>query len=178
MVTIPFLKKRIVRPTAADLELLLSTNDVEPPKQLEEMDAETQRQLAELNTGSVALVYEKTEGGGQGENTLRINLVGWKGKASIRAYVPKNERVHYLRLIGADTSKFEVNKFQVKRDEEERQKAAAEGARKADAHMESEIGAFKEKEEEKKEDTEVNAEADNGADWIPSPKIIMPPWDS
>ena len=46
------------------------------------------------------------------EKTLRINLVGWKGKASIRAYVPKNERVHYLRLIGADTSKFEVNKFQ------------------------------------------------------------------
>ena len=39
--------------------------------------------------------------------------MGWKGKASIRAYVPKNERVHYLRLIGADTSKFEVNKFQV-----------------------------------------------------------------
>ena len=40
--------------------------------------------------------------------------MGWKGKASIRAYVPKNERVHYLRLIGADTSKFEVNKFQVR----------------------------------------------------------------
>ena len=52
----------VVRPTAADLELLLSTNDVEPPKQLEEMDEATQRQLAELNTGSVALVYE-TEGG-------------------------------------------------------------------------------------------------------------------
>ena len=63
---------------------------------------------------------------------LRINLVGWKGKASIRAYVPKNERVHYLRLIGADTSKFEVNKFQVKRDEEERQKAE-EGEKKGDA---------------------------------------------
>ena len=65
------------------------------------------------------------------EKTLRINLVGWKGKASIRAYVPKNERVHYLRLIGADTSKFEVNKFQVKRDEE-RQKAE-EGEKKGDA---------------------------------------------
>ena len=53
----------IVRPTAADLDLLLSTNDVEPPKQLEEMDEETQRQLAELDTGSVALVYE-TKGEG------------------------------------------------------------------------------------------------------------------
>ena len=48
-----------VRPTAEDLELLLSTNDVEPPKQLEEMGEETQRQLAELETGSVALVYER-----------------------------------------------------------------------------------------------------------------------
>ena len=56
----------IVRPTAEDLELLLSTNDVEPPKQLEEMDEETQRQLAELNTGSVALVYE-TKGEGEGK---------------------------------------------------------------------------------------------------------------
>ena len=52
-----------MRPTAADLDLLLSTNDVEPPKQLEEMDEETQRQLAELDTGSVALVYE-TKGEG------------------------------------------------------------------------------------------------------------------
>ena len=52
-----------MRPTAEDLALLLSTNDVEPPKQLEEMDEETQRQLAELETGSVALVYERqTEG--------------------------------------------------------------------------------------------------------------------
>ena len=55
-----------MRPTAEDLELLLSTNDVEPPKQLEEMDEETQRQLAELNTGSVALVYE-TKGEGEGK---------------------------------------------------------------------------------------------------------------
>ena len=70
-----------VRPTASDLELLLSTNDVEPPKQLEEMEVATQRQLAELNTGSVALVYEKTEGGGQGEqrgSLYRVtHLVGY-----------------------------------------------------------------------------------------------------
>ena len=51
---------------------------------------------------------------------------------------------------------------QVKRDEEERQKAAAEGARKAEAHMKSEIGAFKKAEEEKKEDADAKAEADNG----------------
>ena len=42
-------------------------------------------------------------------------ILGWKGKNSLRAYVPKNERVHYLRLIGADTSKYEKNKFQERR---------------------------------------------------------------
>ena len=41
--------------------------------------------------------------------------MGWKGKNSLRAYVPKNERVHYLRLIGADTSKYEKNKFEERR---------------------------------------------------------------
>ena len=37
------------------------------------------------------------------------------GKASLRAYVPKNERIHYLRLIGGDTSKYEKNKFEERR---------------------------------------------------------------
>ena len=40
MVTIPFLTKRRVRPTAADLELLLLTDDVEPPRKLEDLDEE------------------------------------------------------------------------------------------------------------------------------------------
>ena len=84
------------------------------------------------------------------EKTLRINLVGWKGKASLRAYVPKNERVHYLRLIGADTSKFEVNKFQVKRDEEERQKA--EEGKEEDVEVKPEVNA----------EVKPEVEADNG----------------
>jgi tRNA (cytosine34-C5)-methyltransferase len=65
---------------------------------------------------------------------LKINLVGWKGKNSVRAYVPKNERIHYLRLIGADTTKYEKNKFEAKREiekKEEEEKAVpnTEGAK-------------------------------------------------
>jgi tRNA (cytosine34-C5)-methyltransferase len=44
-----------------------------------------------------------------------LEFVGWKGKNSLRAYVPKNERVHYMRLIGCDTSKYEKNKFEERR---------------------------------------------------------------
>lgn len=58
LMTIPFMSKRIVRPTKADLEALLVTNDVEPPKQLIEMDEKTQEQMAELPTGAVAFIYE------------------------------------------------------------------------------------------------------------------------
>ena len=52
------------------------------------------------------------------EPTLKLEIVGWKGKASVRAYVPKNDRIHYLRLLGGDTSKYEFNKFEVKREGE------------------------------------------------------------
>jgi len=49
-----------------------------------------------------------------------LGIVGWKGKSTIRAYVPRNERLHYLRLIGADTTPYEKNKFQEQRVEEQK----------------------------------------------------------
>ena len=54
---------------------------------------------------------------GKEESQLKLEIVGWKGKASVRAYVPKNDRIHYLRLLGGDTSKYEFNKFEAKREE-------------------------------------------------------------
>ena len=57
LMTIPFMSKRMVKPTRDDLEVLLLTNDMEPPRKLEEMDEKTQAQLAELKTGCIALVY-------------------------------------------------------------------------------------------------------------------------
>ena len=61
----------------------------------------------------IFLVYEETREGGY---NIKFSMVGWKGKNSLRAYVPKNERVHYLRLIGGDTSKYEKNKFEERRE--------------------------------------------------------------
>ena len=60
--------------------------------------------LFQYSTGSIAIVYD--------DEDLKLGIVGWKGKMSLRAYVPRNERLHFLRLIGADTTPFEVNKFQ------------------------------------------------------------------
>lgn len=62
-------------------------------------------------TGAVAFMYK-------GDDEVTIELVGWKGNKSVRAYVAKNDRLHYLRLLGADTSKYEKNKFAEQRDQE------------------------------------------------------------
>ena len=53
-----------------------------------------------------------------------MEVVGWKGKISVRAYVPRNDRLHYLRLIGADISSFETNKFQERKLREKEREAA------------------------------------------------------
>lgn len=31
-----------------------------------------------------------------------IVLCGWRGKASVRTFVPRNERLHYLRMMGLE----------------------------------------------------------------------------
>lgn len=31
-----------------------------------------------------------------------IDLCGWRGKTSIRAFVARNERLHYLRMVGVE----------------------------------------------------------------------------
>ena len=55
-----------------------------------------------------------------------MKIVGWKGKVSVRAYVPRNDRLHYLRLIGADISSFEINKFKERKQREQEREAAKE----------------------------------------------------
>jgi len=68
----------------------------------------------------VAYVYKESDTG------MTIETVGWKGKDTLRAYIPKNERLHYLRLVGADTSRWEVNKFEEKKEKDKERKEARE----------------------------------------------------
>ncbi|CAB4062185.1 NSUN2 [Lepeophtheirus salmonis] len=110
--TLPFLGKRLVFVTNKDLEVLLFSEDVDKPPEITLFDEKTQNQFNKLDTGSVGFIFKSTDDHEQ----LRIELVGWKGKSTIRAYVPKNERIHYLRLIGSDTSRFEKNKFEERRE--------------------------------------------------------------
>ena len=88
------------------------------------------------------MIYEERREG----YSIKLEFVGWKGKNSLRAYVPKNERIHYLRLIGGDTSKYERNKF-----EERRAKSTNEEGKEETADQE-----VKEETDIKEENNEEN----------------------
>lgn len=49
--------------------------------------------------GSCVLEY-------RGDDGLDLDLVGWRGTCSLRAYVAVPDCVHYVRLLGGDTSMF------------------------------------------------------------------------
>lgn len=54
------------------------------------------------------LVYQVEEGPSSdgGIPPLTLAMVGWRGAKSMRAYVSVSDCVHYLRLCGADVSKY------------------------------------------------------------------------
>lgn len=59
--------------------------------------------------GSCVLVYKEEMGdmsSGTKDEPLVLSLVGWRGIKSVRAYVPTNDCVHYLRLCGEDVSRY------------------------------------------------------------------------
>lgn len=98
----------------------------------------------QLGPGSCVLQY-------RGEDDLELNLVGWRGTKSLRAYVDQHDTVHMLRLLGADVSKYEKNKFEDKK-EPESDKATEDGAANDDIP------------EEKMEVQQDEAKTENGDD--------------
>lgn len=56
--------------------------------------------LFHIETGSCILICEDTQ------NSLKLEMVGWRGVMSLRAYVPIHDAIHYLRLLGGDCDKF------------------------------------------------------------------------
>ncbi|XP_046442937.1 tRNA (cytosine(34)-C(5))-methyltransferase-like [Daphnia pulex] len=98
-----FMKKRRVVITRDDMTMLLLNDDMNTPPEIHSFSSGAAKQLHEIDTGSTLMECY--------EDGLHIVVVAWKGKTSVRAYVAKCDRIHYLRLCGADLSKFEVNKF-------------------------------------------------------------------
>lgn len=62
-----------------------------------------------------------------------IQLCGWRGKTSIRAFVPRNERYHYLRMLGVEVFPDKQGAGQKPTDEEAKGEEEEEGEEKAAA---------------------------------------------
>jgi len=118
--TIPFIKQRILKLGKEDLIILLSSSEIDKPPEISSFSDKFKSDVQSLDTGSVAYTYTDPDNG------MIIETVGWKGKDTVRAYVPKNDRLHYLRLVGADTSNWEVNKFVEKKERDKERKEARE----------------------------------------------------
>ncbi|XP_034174449.1 tRNA (cytosine(34)-C(5))-methyltransferase Nsun2 [Osmia lignaria lignaria] len=105
---------RKIRVTKDDLIMILKNFDPMTPPEITKLDAGTQERLNNFAMGSCILIYEEHET--DHPNPLKLQIVGWRGTMSLRAYVPKNDAIHYLRLLGADCSQFEKNKFKENRE--------------------------------------------------------------
>lgn len=96
----PFISSRIVTVCVEDIKVLLTQEN----PFLSKFSSQTQKQTKDLDMGSIVLKFEPDP---QKPDTLQcpIVLVGWRGKTSIRSFVPKNERLHYLRMMGVEVFK-------------------------------------------------------------------------
>ncbi|XP_054434321.1 RNA cytosine C(5)-methyltransferase NSUN2 [Pteronotus mesoamericanus] len=93
----PFINSRIINVSLEDVKILLTQEN----PFLRKLSSETYSQAKDLAKGSVVLKYEPDP---MKPDTLQcpIVLCGWRGKTSIRTFVPKNERLHYLRMMGLE----------------------------------------------------------------------------
>jgi len=155
---LPLISHRSLAVTREDLVQILIDNDAKEPPQLLTMSPLVQGGARALESGSVVMEYHGDPSRPQGEqgevpaqDKIKIELVGWKGASSLRCYVTKQDRVHFLRLLRADLSTYVTNKFEVARDklknEANEEGASAEEAMEVEAsangakHLETGNGA-------------------------------------
>ncbi|XP_047240725.1 RNA cytosine C(5)-methyltransferase NSUN2 [Girardinichthys multiradiatus] len=127
----PYIRSRIVRVSMEDTRVLLTQEN----PFLSKLQDDAHAQAKQMGMGSIVLKYIPNLNNPL-EPQCPIQLCGWRGKTSIRAFVPRNERFHYLRMLGVEVFRDKQGLGQKRRD-----------------------GAKEEKEEEAKDDVEKNAEA-------------------
>lgn len=107
---LPFMHKRMFDIEIEDLIILL-TNEYPPHVSFSK---DFQERLSPVESGCLILCYTGNKGQ---DDEFKIKLCGWKGNQTIRCYVPKVGRAHYLRIVGYDVTEYEMRekkKFKLK----------------------------------------------------------------
>ncbi|XP_053253223.1 RNA cytosine C(5)-methyltransferase NSUN2 [Podarcis raffonei] len=111
----PFINARIVNASIEDVKVLLT----EENPFLSKLSSEVRNQVKGMAMGSIVLQYEPDP---TKPDSLQCSIVlcGWLGKTSLRAFVAKNERLHYLRMMGVEVFKAKRKEEDVERKTEEK----------------------------------------------------------
>ncbi|XP_054237719.1 RNA cytosine C(5)-methyltransferase NSUN2 [Indicator indicator] len=148
----PFIHARIINVCIDDVKILLTQEN----PFLSKFSSETQKKVKDMAMGSIVLKYDP-DPGKPGDLQCPIVLCGWQGKTSLRAFVPKNERLHYLRMMGVEV-------FKAKRKEEESESKTEEEVQHRLARTEEGMDV-----EDKEHDLVIKMEAEVGEESSHSP---------
>ncbi|KAK2864674.1 hypothetical protein Q7C36_003828 [Tachysurus vachellii] len=93
----PYIRARVITISLEDVKVLLT----EENPFLSRLTDDAHAQAKKLEMGSIVLRYEP-DMNDPSTPQCPIDLCGWRGKTSIRAFVARNERLHYLRMVGVE----------------------------------------------------------------------------
>ncbi|KAF7657680.1 hypothetical protein LDENG_00023400 [Lucifuga dentata] len=108
----PYIRSRMIMVSVEDIKVLLTQEN----PFLSKLEDNAHAQAKKLGMGSIVLKYQPNPNN-LAEPQCPIQLCGWRGKTSIRAFVPRNERFHYLRMLGVEVFRDKQGVGQKGRDE-------------------------------------------------------------
>uniref|UniRef100_A0A8C6S777 tRNA (cytosine(34)-C(5))-methyltransferase n=1 Tax=Neogobius melanostomus TaxID=47308 RepID=A0A8C6S777_9GOBI len=91
----PYIRSRMITVSVEDIKVLLTQENPYLSKLQDDAHAQAKK------IGIIVLKYIPNPNNPI-DPQCPIQLCGWRGKTSIRAFVPRNERLHYLRMLGVE----------------------------------------------------------------------------
>ncbi|XP_034016937.1 RNA cytosine C(5)-methyltransferase NSUN2 [Thalassophryne amazonica] len=117
----PYIRSRIITVGVEDVKVLLTQEN----PFLSKLQDSAHLQAKKIGMGSIVLKYNPNPDN-PAEPQCAIQLCGWRGKTSIRAFVPCNERFHYLRMLGVEVFRDKQGAGQKRMDAEKAGKEEAD----------------------------------------------------
>lgn len=130
----PYIRSRMITVSVEDIKVLLTQEN----PFLSKLQSHAHTQAKNIGMGSIVLRYQPNPDHPL-EPQCPIELCGWRGKTSIRAFVPRNERFHYLRMLGVEVFRDKQGQGGASR-EDGKEEESEETKEKDDSEMPSRNG--------------------------------------
>uniref|UniRef100_A0A8C4NAH6 Uncharacterized protein n=1 Tax=Eptatretus burgeri TaxID=7764 RepID=A0A8C4NAH6_EPTBU len=96
---LPYISSRIMAASYEDVLVLLTQEN----PCLSKFSPELRSQAKEFGIGSVLLKYQLNQERDD-SSSCPLVMCGWRGKISLHCFMKRNDRLHYLRLLGVNVS--------------------------------------------------------------------------